>query len=106
MLTYEDMTTYFLQAAANNTVTTHPEYWINSRSLEREFACTCHLGSCEEVEQHSTCTLSFTHATSHHLRSTSPTASPSTAHSSLRPACSHSHKCSKCEQANTAAELS
>ncbi len=63
MLTYEDITAYFLQAAANTTLTTHPEYWTNSRSLEREFACTCHLGSCEEVEHHSTCTLSFTWST-------------------------------------------
>lgn len=60
MLTYEDVTDYFLKAAANIHLTTHPEYWTNARSLEREFACTCHLGSCEEAENRSTCTLSFT----------------------------------------------
>ncbi len=60
MLTYEDVTGYFLKAAASVHLTTHPEYWTNSRSLEREFACTCHLGSCEEAENRSACTLSFT----------------------------------------------
>src|SRR5258708_38147641 len=48
MLTFEDVTGYFLKAAANLDLVTHPEYWVNSRSLEREFACTCHTGSCEE----------------------------------------------------------
>lgn len=60
MLTYEDVTDYFLKAAAGTSLMTHPEYWMNSRSLEREFACTCHTGSCEEAEQHSACTISFT----------------------------------------------
>lgn len=59
MLTYEDVTECFLKAAANLDLMTHPEYWINSRSLEREFACICHLGICEEAENKSTCTLSF-----------------------------------------------
>jgi hypothetical protein len=31
--------------------------------LEREFACTCHTGSCEEADNRSTCTLSFTWST-------------------------------------------
>lgn len=60
MLTYEDVTAYFLKAAASIALTTHAEYWMNSRSLEREFASTCHAGSCEEAEHHSTCTISFT----------------------------------------------
>src|SRR5438445_10406377 len=61
VLTYEDVTGYFLQAAASIGLMNHPEYWMNSRSLEREFACTCHTGSCEEeVEQRSTCTMTFT----------------------------------------------
>ena len=47
MLTYEDVTGYFLKAAASFELVTHPEYWVNARSLEREFACTCHMGSCE-----------------------------------------------------------
>lgn len=63
MLTYEDITAYFLKAASGVTLTTHPEHWINSRSLEREFACTCHSGSCEEAENRSTCTISFTWGT-------------------------------------------
>jgi hypothetical protein len=63
MLTYEDVTGYFLKAAASLDLVTHPEYWVNARSLEREFACTCHTGSCEEAEVHSSCTLSFTWST-------------------------------------------
>ncbi len=59
MLTYEDMTGYFLKAASNLALTTHPEYWSNARSLEREFACTCHAGDCEEAEQRSSCNISF-----------------------------------------------
>lgn len=59
MLTYEDMTTYFVKAAASLSLATHPEYWLNSRSLEREFSCTCHAGTCEEAEQRSSCTVSF-----------------------------------------------
>lgn len=60
MLTFEDVTEFFLKAAENVALMTHPEYWANTRSLEREFACTCHIGSCEEAEMHSACTLSFT----------------------------------------------
>jgi len=63
MLTYEDVTGYFLKAASGVALTAHPEYWINSRTLERDFACTCHTGSCEEAEHHSTCTISFTWST-------------------------------------------
>jgi hypothetical protein len=60
MLTYEDVTRYFLQAAHNLALVTHPEYWINARSLEREFACACHTGDCDDVEARGSCTLSFT----------------------------------------------
>src|SRR5712692_1639795 len=63
MLTYEDVTGCFLKAATDVVLRTHPEYWMNARSLEREFACTCHTGSCEEAENRSTCTLSFTWGT-------------------------------------------
>lgn len=59
MLTYEDVTGYFVTAASSVALAAHPEYWINSRSLEREFTCTCHAGSCEEAENRSTCILSF-----------------------------------------------
>ena len=34
MLTYEDVTGYFLKAAASVALRTHPEYWINSRNLK------------------------------------------------------------------------
>lgn len=60
MLTFEDMTGFFLKAAAGLDLVTHPEFWLNSRSLEREFVCTCHTGSCEDVEEQSSCTASFT----------------------------------------------
>ena len=63
MLTYEDMTGYFLKAASSFEIVTHPEYWVNARSLEREFACTCHMGNCGEAETQSSCTLSFTWST-------------------------------------------
>lgn len=60
MLTYEDVTGYFLKAATTCNLMTHQEYWMNARSLEREFACTCHTGTCSQAEQHSSCTISFT----------------------------------------------
>ncbi|HEU5226233.1 MAG TPA: hypothetical protein VFU49_00370 [Ktedonobacteraceae bacterium] len=60
MLTYEDMTDFFLKAAASLSLVAHPEYLLNARTLEREFVCTCHAGSCEEAEMHSSCTVSFT----------------------------------------------
>jgi hypothetical protein len=63
MLTYEDVTAYFLKAATGLGLVTHPEYWTNGRSMEREFACVCHTGSCEESETRSSCTLSFTWST-------------------------------------------
>ena len=63
MLTYEDVTGYFLKAAADVALVTHPEYWTNGRTLEREFACTCHTGNCDEAEQQSACTISFTWST-------------------------------------------
>lgn len=63
MLSYEDVTGYFLTAAAQLALTTHPEYWINTHSLEREFACTCHTGTCEASETRSSCTLSFSWST-------------------------------------------
>ncbi|HEV2661449.1 MAG TPA: hypothetical protein VGU68_12655 [Ktedonobacteraceae bacterium] len=59
MLTFEEVTGYFLKAASGLALTVHPEYWNNTRSLEREFACTCHAGGCEDVEQRSSCNISF-----------------------------------------------
>jgi hypothetical protein len=63
MLTFEDVTGYFLKAAVSLNLVTHAEYWVNARSLEREFTCTCHTGNCEGAEAHSACTLSFTWST-------------------------------------------
>ncbi len=63
MLTYEDVTAYFLKAAATLGLVTHPEYWTNGRTLEREFACICHTGPCDETETGNACTLSFTWST-------------------------------------------
>ena len=60
MLTYEDVTAFFLKSAVGLGLTTHPEYWTNGRSMEREFDCVCHFGSCEGSETRSSCTLSFT----------------------------------------------
>ncbi len=60
MLTYEDTTDHFLKAAHDLGLVTHPEYWLNTRTLEREFACTCHTGLCEDAELQSSCTLAFT----------------------------------------------
>lgn len=60
MVTYEDVTRLFLQTAQTVGLTTHPEYWMNAETLEREFACTCHMGTCEEAENRSACTISFT----------------------------------------------
>jgi hypothetical protein len=63
MLTYEDVTAYFLKAAAGLGLVTHPEYWTNGHTLEREFACVCHTGPCDETENGNACTLSFTWST-------------------------------------------
>ncbi|GCE25761.1 hypothetical protein KDA_12450 [Dictyobacter alpinus] len=58
MLTFEDATGLFIKAARNIGLVTHPESWLNTRSLEREFNCTCHTGSCD-IEQPSSCVVSF-----------------------------------------------
>lgn len=63
MITYEDVTAYFLKAASTLGLVAHPEYWTNGRTLEREFACICHTGPCEETENGNSCTLSFTWST-------------------------------------------
>jgi hypothetical protein len=59
MVTYEDVTQMFLRAAEAIGLATHPEHWMSSQTLEREFACTCHTGTCEEAETRSTVTASF-----------------------------------------------
>ena len=40
MVTYEDITEMFLSAAEATGLSVHPEFWLNSQTLEREFACT------------------------------------------------------------------
>jgi hypothetical protein len=59
MVTYEDVTEMFLDAAEATGLSVHPEFWLNSQTLEREFACTLHPGPCEEAENHASCTVSF-----------------------------------------------
>lgn len=59
MVTYEDVTEMFLTAAEATGLSVHPEFWLNSQTLEREFACTMHPGPCEEAEAHASCTVSF-----------------------------------------------
>jgi len=59
MVTYEDVTEMFLEAAEATGLSVHPEFWLNSQTLEREFACTLHPGPCEEAEEHASCTVSF-----------------------------------------------
>jgi hypothetical protein len=59
MVTYEDLTELFLSAAEATGLSVHPEFWLNTQTLEREFACTLHPGPCEEAEHRAVCTLSF-----------------------------------------------
>ena len=57
MVTFEDVTDMFLEAAEATGLSIHPEIWMNSQTLEREFACTLHPGPCEEADHHATCTV-------------------------------------------------
>ncbi|HUY76784.1 MAG TPA: hypothetical protein VMV29_08420 [Ktedonobacterales bacterium] len=59
MVTYEDVTDLFLMAVEATGMTYHPEFWLNSQTLEREFACALHQGPCEEAEDRATCSASF-----------------------------------------------
>lgn len=59
MVTYEDITEMFMAAAEEIGLAVHPEFWLNTQTLEREFACTLHAGTCEEAEHHAACTVSF-----------------------------------------------
>jgi hypothetical protein len=59
MVTYEEVTEMFQAAAEAIGLEAHPEYWLNTQTLEREFACTLHAGTCEEAEDHAACTVSF-----------------------------------------------
>ena len=59
MVTYEDLTEMFLNAAEATDLSVHPEFWMNTQTLEREFACTLHPGPCEEADRRANCTVSF-----------------------------------------------
>jgi hypothetical protein len=59
MVTYEDVTELFLNAAEATNLSVHPEHWLNTRTLEREFTCALHPGPCEEAENRATCAVSF-----------------------------------------------
>src|SRR5215469_3223083 len=63
MINFEIIADYFLQVTAQLGLVTHPEYWLNSRTMEREFACICHTHSCEDAEARGSCTLSFSWST-------------------------------------------
>lgn len=59
MVTYEDITEMFLNAIDATGLSAHPEFWLNTQTLEREFACALHPGPCEEADRRATCTVSF-----------------------------------------------
>lgn len=59
MVTYEDITEMFLDAAEQTGLSVHPEHWLNPQTLEREFACTIHPGPCEDAEGRAACMVSF-----------------------------------------------
>ncbi|HEU0025924.1 MAG TPA: hypothetical protein VFQ25_02310 [Ktedonobacterales bacterium] len=59
MVTYEDVTELFLNAAEATSLSVHPEYWLNTQTLEREFTCALHPGRCEEAEGRASCAVSF-----------------------------------------------
>ena len=59
MVTYEDVTELFLNAAEATSLSVHPEHWLNTQTLDREFTCALHPGPCEEVENRATCAVSF-----------------------------------------------
>lgn len=59
MVTFEDITDLFLSAIEATGLSAHPEFWLNSQTMEREFACALHPGPCEEAEHRATCTASL-----------------------------------------------
>jgi hypothetical protein len=59
MVTYEDVTELFLNAAEATNLSAHPEYWLNTQTLDREFSCALHPGPCEEAENRAHCEVSF-----------------------------------------------
>ena len=63
MISFEEVTDYFLRMAKRLDMITHPEYWMNSRTMEREFACICHTHNCDDADGGSSCTVSFSWST-------------------------------------------
>ncbi len=59
MVTYEDITDMFLNAIEATGLSAHPEFWLNTQTMEREFACALHPGPCEEADHRANCTVSF-----------------------------------------------
>jgi hypothetical protein len=59
MVTFEDVTELFLNAAEATSLSVHPESWLNTQTLDREFTCALHPGPCEEAENRATCAVSF-----------------------------------------------
>lgn len=59
MVTYEDVTELFLNAAGATSLSAHPEHWLNTKTLEREFACALHPGPCALAEDRAGCAVSF-----------------------------------------------
>jgi hypothetical protein len=49
----------FLNAIDATGLSAHPEFWLNTQTMEREFACALHPGPCEEADHRATCTVSF-----------------------------------------------
>lgn len=59
MVTFEDVTEMFIAAAEETGLSAHPEYWLNTQTLDREFGCILHHGPCEDAEQRASCQVSF-----------------------------------------------
>src|SRR5260370_38257047 len=49
MVTYEDITEMFLEAAEATGLSVRPEFWRNSHPPEREVAGTFHPGHCQDA---------------------------------------------------------
>jgi hypothetical protein len=59
MVTYEEIGEMIRGAAEEIALAAHPDHWLNTQTLDREFTCTIHAGPCEDSENHAACTLSF-----------------------------------------------
>lgn len=59
MVTYEDITDLLTKAAEEVGLSAHPEFLLNTVTLDREFTCTLHAGTCEEAEGHAVCNVAL-----------------------------------------------